>query len=78
MTDLGTLPGDSYSVAEAINDQGQIVGRSGSGMGERAFLWEDGRMTDLGVYNAVDINNSGQIAGSYYFTYGIPGPALFT
>jgi len=28
MTDLGTLPGDSWSAAYAINDEGQVTGQS--------------------------------------------------
>lgn len=70
MTDLGTLhDGGASSVANAINDAGQIVGSGGSS----AFLWEDGVMTDLGtlaggpgISNANAINNAGQIVGLSY------------
>jgi probable HAF family extracellular repeat protein len=40
--DLGTLPGGSNSIAVAINDQGQIVGASGTPHHfdpDRAVLW---------------------------------------
>jgi probable HAF family extracellular repeat protein len=76
ITDLGTLPGDSFSIAYGINDKGQIVGQSISAGGtSRAFIWENGVMTDLNtlippsslslVY-ANDINSSGVIVGAGY------------
>ncbi len=48
MIDLGTLPDDVSSYGEGINDLGQIVGASCDSNGNcRAFLWQDGVMTDL-------------------------------
>jgi probable HAF family extracellular repeat protein len=48
MIDLGTLPGDYSSTAQSINDLGQVVGQSCDVNGNcRAFLWQDGVMTDL-------------------------------
>ena len=52
MTNLGMLPGDDYfAEADGINDAGQVVGRSAgfSGGSEqlRAFLYDDGVMTDF-------------------------------
>lgn len=72
--DLGTLPGDVTSQANSINDRGQVVGTSCNAAGScRAFLWEDGVMTDLNtlvapgyagiLINAQDINNRGEISG---------------
>jgi probable HAF family extracellular repeat protein len=76
--DLGTLEGDFLSVApccHTINNRGQIVGFSipgpfGSG---RAFLWQNGVMTDLNtlipkgspwyLLQALSINDAGQIVG---------------
>lgn len=70
MIDLGTLPGDLQSQATAINDSGQIVGRSFEGGLTHAFLYSNGQMTDLGTlpggtYSVANgINASGQIVGS--------------
>ena len=70
VTDLGTLPGDSYSTATAINGSGQVVGYSYIDEGyQHAFLYENGQMKDLGTLpggswsEAYDINNSGQVVG---------------
>lgn len=64
MNDLG------IGMPSAINDNGQIVGQSGT----HAFFYSAGIMTDLNnllpsgsgwqLINAKDINNSGQIVGS--------------
>lgn len=70
MIDLN-VPGD-YSVAEDINDSGQVVGWSTSSAA-RAYIYEDGVVTDLNdlipagsgltIYKALGINNAGQIVG---------------
>jgi probable HAF family extracellular repeat protein len=68
--DLGTLPGFAGSEAMAINERGDVVGVSGDNDG-RAFLWtESAGMQQLasrpgatGRTVALDINDSGQIAG---------------
>jgi probable HAF family extracellular repeat protein len=69
--DLGTLCGEDPSCganALSINNLGQVVGESDSYCGgRRAFLWENGRMTDITdrpcnvQSSALDINNIGQI-----------------
>jgi probable HAF family extracellular repeat protein len=72
MNDLGTLGGFD-SQAAGINNLGQVVGHSqGSFSGNHGFLFSDGAMFDLNglidptagwiIVDAVDINNSGQIA----------------
>jgi probable HAF family extracellular repeat protein len=78
MHDLGTLPGDAVSEALGINDKGQVVGMScTAGFAVcRAFLWQDGVMTDLNtlvaggshllLVFANDINSSGKIAGGAF------------
>ena len=80
--DLGTVAGDSDSIAYAINHKGQIVGGSGSGFIDlpfnsvHAFLWEHGVLTDLNtlipanadlqLLVAYGINERGQIAALAY------------
>jgi probable HAF family extracellular repeat protein len=82
MIDLGTLPDDFSSWSYGINDLGQIVGSScDSDENCRAFLWQNGVMTDLNTLIPSDstlylleatgsINNHGQIAGYAYDTVG--------
>jgi probable HAF family extracellular repeat protein len=80
MQDLGTL-GGADSMALLVNEQGQIVGESYTGsslsaycanigfpLTTGAFLWENGKMTDLGSFGgsctfASDLNNQGQVIG---------------
>ena len=65
MHHLGTL-GGNQTVPKSINNRGQVVGWSEpkSG-GADAFLWQKGKMTDLGrsTYDASAINERGQIVG---------------
>jgi probable HAF family extracellular repeat protein len=73
MQNLGTLPGDTNSEAYGINDLGQVVGESFTTSSARAFIWQNGTMTDLNtlippsaglyLFYANDINDSGAIAG---------------
>jgi probable HAF family extracellular repeat protein len=63
--------GGQHSEAVAINERGEIVGSSGtagSGPWWHAFLWENGKMIDLGTLRgrhseAVAINGRGQVVG---------------
>jgi probable HAF family extracellular repeat protein len=76
-TDLGTLNGDCYAFAAAINAAEQVGGGSVpcSNLDSlRAFLWEDGSMFDLNALIPPDsalylqfvqnINDRGEIAGT--------------
>jgi probable HAF family extracellular repeat protein len=73
---LPTFPGDAIAAAFGINDNGDVVGMSGTcgtpdtyALGVHAVIWRNGSVFDLGglggVMNnaAVIINNAGQIAG---------------
>lgn len=71
VTDLGTRAGGDYSLAEAINRNGDIVGESGSYAapgGIHAVLWHAGAISDLGTLGgnslATAINDTGVIVGS--------------
>jgi probable HAF family extracellular repeat protein len=79
ITELGTLPGDCYSEAFAINSRGQAVGQSAScetGVAH-SVLWQDGSIFDLNTLiphhsdlmwdNTFAINDRGEIAG-----FGVP------
>jgi probable HAF family extracellular repeat protein len=68
------LAGDTNSIAYAINNRGQVVGQSfGGPEGSRAFVWENGKATDLntivsgdaGIYllYAEGIDERGDITG---------------
>ena len=69
--DLGTLEGDAFSEAFAINSRRQVVGVSFAATA-RAFIWEGEEMIDLNklvdiepdvLLSAQDINDAGQITG---------------
>jgi probable HAF family extracellular repeat protein len=76
--DLGTLPGDTTSLAFAINNRGQVVGSSTHLEGHlsvvHAAVWQDGVVRDLNdflpsnsgwvLHTAYGINNRGWIVGS--------------
>jgi probable HAF family extracellular repeat protein len=73
MTNLGTAPGDECSVANSVNNRGDVVGNAGKCHGAvDAFLSADGKTVNLNsliapsplhLKEAVAINNRGEISG---------------
>jgi probable HAF family extracellular repeat protein len=75
MKDIGTLTGDFASTAISINDGCVVVGTSlDSNFNPRAFVWQNGAMTDLNaalasnpqkmyLLLASSVNASGEIVG---------------
>jgi len=69
-TDLGGLPGSTSSVAQAINNAGQVVGVSAVGGVGYAVEWSNGSIINLGGLpgstssSAGGINDAGQVVGS--------------
>jgi probable HAF family extracellular repeat protein len=61
MQDLGTLPGDFYSLALGINDRGDVVGQSGDAAFtvNNAVLWERGASMPVNLNTLVIENPSG-------------------
>jgi probable HAF family extracellular repeat protein len=69
MTDLGVLPGGKWSTAIDVNERGQVVGSSDTRVKQahtavttarpgHGFIWQDGRMTDLGTVGSGDRNST--------------------
>jgi len=59
---IDPLPGQDNSIGNAINNSGAVAGNSG----DHAILFVGGKLLDLGVASADDINDSGLVAGSIY------------
>ena len=89
MTDLGDLPGGYGSYATGINNAGQVVGQSTAATDVRAFLWQNGVMTDLNTVSGVvgtgwrlleanAINDVGQIVGHGWNPLGVPRAFILT
>jgi probable HAF family extracellular repeat protein len=80
VTDLGMLPGDSFSAATGINSFGQVVG-----YGSHAFLWTKAHgMQDLGTLCACGpswaaaINDLGHVTGGSWIDESDNGAFLWT
>src|SRR5262249_51783377 len=71
VSDLGLLPGEGgiFTDASGINNSNEVVGSGDNKESmERAWLWRNGTMTDIGTLggpqaSANAINNAGQIVG---------------
>ncbi len=77
MVDLGTPTDFNQSVAQGLNDAGQLISTSeGQYQGEFAYLWEQGAWTPLGSHGDLpharptDIDGQGRIVG---FSYELGG-----
>ena len=70
--DIGVLPGGGTSIANAINDSGDVAGQSyyGGTYSQHAFLYHNGGLQDLGTLvpntssAAYGMNNAGDIVGN--------------
>jgi probable HAF family extracellular repeat protein len=91
LQDLGTLPGFPDSFGNAVNAFGQVVGTLITAGGEitHAFLYSNGRMTDLNdlipagsgftfLASASGINDAGQITGTGTTSSGATQAFLLT
>ena len=74
MKSLGKLPGDIRSVANGINEKGQIVGAS-RGAFPQAVLWENNKLFNMNSLTlagsplllvAADIDQQGHIVGEVF------------
>ena len=79
MINLGTLGGRS-SFASGINDRDQITGYAFTASGrQHVFVYEDGRMTDLGINGSGSaINDKGQVTGGSETASGFTHPFLYS
>jgi probable HAF family extracellular repeat protein len=74
MQDLGVYPGGGYSVAQAINDKGEVVGYGDVPIefdqtAQRGLVWANGGITEIGLLlqgtaiQATGINDRGVVIG---------------
>src|SRR6185436_6454041 len=81
--DLCTLPGGTYSSANAINSSSHVVGSAASSDGsQRAFRWDPSpgmrALGALGPFGAAasGINDSGQVVGYSFSSIDDNNPAF--
>src|SRR5580704_7045709 len=87
ITDIGTLPGGTSSVATAINASGEVAGYSdtdGNNDRDHAFTWTaSGGLHDLGTLpgdvfsHAEAINSAGDVVGFSRDSQGIDNAVLW-
>jgi probable HAF family extracellular repeat protein len=70
MVDLGTL-GGTASVANAINENGEVAGSSATGSATHAMIYIDGVMEDVDILDsqyseAHDVNDPGVVVGTLF------------
>src|SRR5262249_5416673 len=79
VTDLGTLPGGTFSAASGISNTGAVIGQADNSAGAVVpFLFTNGVMHDMsgaGGFPAqpLAINTAGQVAGTVTTTFRQPG-----
>ncbi|MBR7839274.1 hypothetical protein KDL01_38795 [Actinospica durhamensis] len=83
MTDLGTIDGGTSSVANGINDAGVVIGNSDtSSSDERGFVYQDGKITDVGTLGGPNssvnaINDGGVVTGSSQDAADVSHPFIY-
>ncbi|HTU47995.1 MAG TPA: hypothetical protein VMF91_23250 [Bryobacteraceae bacterium] len=86
LTDLGTLPGGTWSAAYALNSSGQIAGTSSIGNGLfSAFFSNGSALTPIGTFAGANgssygtaINDYGEIVGSAQNAQGFANAFVWT
>jgi uncharacterized membrane protein len=69
LKDLGILTGGTFSIANWINESGEVVGAGDDAVTVNGILWKNGAIVNLGVLpgdcysEALSINSRGQIIG---------------
>ncbi|MEQ1823086.1 MAG: hypothetical protein ABL949_11290 [Fimbriimonadaceae bacterium] len=66
LIDLGTLPGRNGAEAMDMNTSGLIIGTSGSGNSQKAFLWQNGAIQEIlpNFFNGLNGNPGPVTAGA--------------
>ncbi len=73
VTKIPMFPGDHYNSAVGINETGLIIGSSGgtasSNAGGNGYIYQNGRITNLGNNGPTAVSNSGLVTGGSGFLY---------
>lgn len=69
-TDLGVLPGDTFSNSVAISPDGTIVGTGATSIGEHSVLWSGGSVSQIPAGGSLNfpggVNDAGQVSATLY------------